>query len=632
MSVVNVIKKRRKIKEFYDWQKEFFNKYPDLDKSVIVNAPTGAGKTIVAEAYILNCLNSGKKAVYIAPLRSLSFEKYSEWKKVYKWKIKVESGDFRKGDDDPDVYIFTFEKFLMKLVNDRDFMSKIGLIVVDEIHTLIEDDRGAVLEFALTLAKEKSDLVILGLSATIKNIHEVANWLGCDVFSSVNKVIDVDVKVIHDYKIYDRYLNEVGRGDWLDVVVSKIVEGKRVIVFVNKRGDTKKLAMKISEKLANIVDSSDTSNELCDIFGLPAHKRVAYHNGALDSNVRKMVEEGFRTGSIQCIVATKTLAMGVNLPVDVVIVKDLFYFDKGEMKPMRVIDVWQMIGRAGRHTKKGEAYLVAGRSKGMLGFVVNTYLFPNYEDVRSWLTWTKHFHMLVLYAIQYLGGEVMIEDLYELFDETFYRYFYVGGDSVLRSKINECVQELVCDGFLDERQIGGESIYTLSYYGKLVCKFCVDPKIVSKFLCNMDMLEGLDYKEFVAWMVIMEIFNYVPARVRELKSLIDILFEIRDVVPLSRNIGVLSNSELARILKTIDVLWQWMDGKDVKDLILVDLDTGLRYITLFKILAKHNKYDSFYEKLTKLYFMVKYGVTEDLVEYVKKKGVGRKKALRYLKA
>ena len=192
--VIQKLMQKRRIKELYDWQKEFFEKFGGLSESVIVNAPTGAGKTLIAEAYILKCLSENKKAVYIAPLRSLAFEKYNEWKKIFGWNIYVECGDFRKKCDESDVYIFTFEKFLLRVVRDRKFAENIGLVIVDEIHSLIEGDRGSLLEFAISLVKDKR---IVGLSATVKNLDELAKWLNCKVFSSVDKVVDIDVKFIY---------------------------------------------------------------------------------------------------------------------------------------------------------------------------------------------------------------------------------------------------------------------------------------------------------------------------------------------------------------------------------------------------------------------------------------------------
>lgn len=629
MNALTVIKNKRNIKEFYDWQNEFFNKFSDLDKSVIVNAPTGAGKTIVAEAYILQCISSGKKAVYIAPLRSLSSEKYNEWKKIYGWNIHIESGDFRRVNDKAEVYIFTFEKFLLKIVNDKDFVDNIGVIVIDEIHSLIEGDRGSLLEFAISLVKDKR---ILGLSATVKNLMEVAKWLECDVFSSINKIVDIDVKFIHNGEIYDKYYSKVGSGEWLDVVVSKIKEGKRIIVFVNKRNDTKKLASTISKKLSELkVNENVESDDISDIFGLPAHKKVAYHNGALNSKVRKLVEDGFKSGRIQCIVATKTLAMGVNLPADVVIIKDLFYFEHGAMHPMKVIDVWQMIGRAGRYTKHGEAYLVAGKKPGMLRMVMNRYMYPDYEEIRSRLIWSKYFKLIVLYAIQYLGNEVVKDDIYELFDNTFFKCFFVEGDSILRESIDGFIDGLVLDGFINEDKIGDEYIYSLSDYGKLVCNFCVEPDIVNKFLINIDVFENkVDNYGFIAWMVIEGIFGSTTSRKSDLDKYIDVLFDVRNILELT-NMEYPDDNELAKILKTVRKLWDWIECKDVEDMILIDLDSGLRYISLFKILAKKDGMDMLYEKLDNLYYMIKYGVGVELVEYVRQKGVGRKKALRHLK-
>lgn len=624
-----IIKSKRNIKDLYEWQKEFFDRFNNLEDSVIINAPTGAGKTIIAEAYILKALALGKKAIYIAPLRSLASEKYNEWKKVYGWDISAEFGDFKKVNKSAEVYIYTFEKFLLKVVNGKDVFDDIDVVIIDEIHALIEGDRGSLLEFSISLVKDKK---IVGLSATVKNLQEVAKWLNCEVFSSVNKIVNVEVNIIHNSIIYDKCLKPVGFGDWIDVVVESIIKGKKVIVFTNKRSDTKRLVSLISERVSAFdMDDNLQSDDISDIFGLPAHKKIAYHNGAMDSNTRKLVEDSFKSGRINCIVATKTLAMGVNLPADVVVIKDLFYFEHGQMKPMKVLDVWQMIGRAGRYTKHGEAYIVAGKSQNMLRMTINRYIYPEYEEIKSKLVWSIYFKLLILYSIQYLGNEVIKDDIYEVFNNTFFRYFFVEGDKILQEYIDMRIEDLVLEGFINERKIGNESIYSLSSYGKLICKFCVSPEIIGDFLFNIDKFENdVDIHSFIAWMVAKGIFGYISCKKYEYDDYSGILSNISSIFGLVE-IENLIDSESCKILKTIDKLWKWVEGKDIDDMILIDLDSGLRYISLFKILAKNNNMNKLYEKMDNLYYMIKYGVGIELVEYVRQKGVGRKKALRYLK-
>ena len=176
-------------RSFNKMQEETFEPVWLDDENIILAAPTNSGKTAIAEMSILKSLLLEKKAIYLSPLRSLGYEKEDEWKKTfgaYGWKVEAVTGEtdysFQKLEN-ADIILTTVEKLdsLSRKQTGNDFLKETGVVVVDEIHLLNDPERGGTLEAVLmhlkTLSKNSS-LRIIGLSATLPNCEEVAEWLG----------------------------------------------------------------------------------------------------------------------------------------------------------------------------------------------------------------------------------------------------------------------------------------------------------------------------------------------------------------------------------------------------------------------------------------------------------------------
>lgn len=152
-------------------------------KNLLICTPTASGKTLVAELSFLNTiLNQKLKAVYVVPLRALASEKFRAFKKEYPFlKIGLSTGDLDSQDTNlglNDLIIVTSEKFDSLLRHRAPWITKLGAVIIDEIHLLNDVSRGPTLEIVLTiLKKELTKLQIIGLSATIGNPEELAHWL-----------------------------------------------------------------------------------------------------------------------------------------------------------------------------------------------------------------------------------------------------------------------------------------------------------------------------------------------------------------------------------------------------------------------------------------------------------------------
>lgn len=185
--------------ELYDiLEKEISKLRPAQEKSIkkgllegrnlLVCTPTASGKTLIAELAALKSIIEGRgKAVYIVPLKALASEKYGDFKRRYGKVVKValSIGDIDSADlylADYDLLVATSEKMDSLLRHNAPWVSNIATIIIDEIHLLNDTERGPTLEILLTILKQLlKNVQVIGLSATIGNAEELAEWLNAEL-------------------------------------------------------------------------------------------------------------------------------------------------------------------------------------------------------------------------------------------------------------------------------------------------------------------------------------------------------------------------------------------------------------------------------------------------------------------
>jgi helicase len=163
-------------------------------KSIMVATPTASGKTLIAILAFLRASRMGMKGVYIAPLKALASEKAREFKR-YPFSSTLSVGDYDENDSDLatyDVIITTPEKFDSVLRHTTPWVSKVGCIVVDEIHLLGDNHRGPTLEILVTLLRHiLPHAQIVALSATVQNSKEIAEWLGAELVTDTWRPVEL---------------------------------------------------------------------------------------------------------------------------------------------------------------------------------------------------------------------------------------------------------------------------------------------------------------------------------------------------------------------------------------------------------------------------------------------------------
>ncbi len=150
-------------------------------KNLLICTPTASGKTVIAEI----AFNNNKKSIYVVPLIALANEKYKSFKKKYPdLKVALSIGDFDRSDPflaEHDVIVCTAEKLDSLMRHKVNWINEIDCVVIDEIHLLNDVSRGPTLEVLITILKRMPKIQIIGLSATIGNPKELAEWLNAEL-------------------------------------------------------------------------------------------------------------------------------------------------------------------------------------------------------------------------------------------------------------------------------------------------------------------------------------------------------------------------------------------------------------------------------------------------------------------
>lgn len=178
----------KEINELRPSQEKAINKGLFNNKNLLICTPTASGKTLIAElAFTKAIIEKKAKAIYIVPLIALANEKFNEFKKRYNdlFKIAISIGDFDSADPyliDYNLIICTSEKLDSLIRHQAQWLRFVNLVIIDEIHLLNDIERGPTLEIIITLLKQMiKDVQIIGLSATIGNPKELANWLDAEL-------------------------------------------------------------------------------------------------------------------------------------------------------------------------------------------------------------------------------------------------------------------------------------------------------------------------------------------------------------------------------------------------------------------------------------------------------------------
>jgi helicase len=494
---------RSGIADLYPPQEEAVNGGVLNCKNLVLASPTASGKTLIAElAGLKHVLERNGKVIYLTPLRALANEKYDEFKKYCSLRKKdgkrvtvgISTGDFDSKDpwlQRNDIIVTTNEKADSLLRHRAKWMEEITLVVADEIHLLNEAERGPTLEVVLArLMQVSPETQILALSATIRNVDEIAAWLKAQyVVTEWRPVTLKEGVLLNDeiqYKDGDaRKLDKKTRHPAINIVLNTIKNGGQALVFASTRRNSVSAAKQIAEQTSQILSKPmkrTLEHEAEHILNTGEHTRIsenladlvkcgtAFHHAGLAGAHRKLIENLFKEGKLKVLTATPTLAFGVNLPARTVVIQDYRRYEVGYgYYPIAVLEYKQMAGRAGRpkYDKQGEAILIA-KTADEADYLMDNYILAKPERVWSRLAVEKIIrgHVLATVASGFAKTETGV---YEFFAKTFYAHQY--DIKAIRSLIGKILQYLSDEDMLI---FNGDKV-SATKFGKRVSELYIDP-------------------------------------------------------------------------------------------------------------------------------------------------------------
>jgi superfamily II DNA/RNA helicase len=359
--------------EPYPVQEEALLAWFSAEQGVLVCAPTGTGKTLIAEAALFEALHTGKRAYYTTPLIALTEQKLQEMRKAaVRWGFSADdiglvTGNRRVNPDAP-ILVVVAEILFNRLLHPEAFdFADVCAVVMDEFHSFNDPERGIVWEFSLGLLPPHVRLLLL--SATVGNAYEFSSWMRRTQERTLELVQSDDRKVPLTYHwVGDMLLNE-----HIEAMANGDEESKRTptLIFCFNRDECWNVAEQLKGKritqgdqqarLSKELEAHDWTQGAGPKLRQVLQRGVGVHHAGVLPKYRRIVEELFQRKLLSVCVCTETLAAGINLPARSVVIPNLLKGPPDKKKVIEASAAHQMFGRAGRpqFDKQGFVYALA---------------------------------------------------------------------------------------------------------------------------------------------------------------------------------------------------------------------------------------------------------------------------------
>ena len=622
-------------------------------KSILVSAPTASGKTLIAMLAMLSYISKNKgKVIYLSPLRALAAEKFSEFKKLEKIslgnkiKVAISTGDFEnieKNLEKSNVLILTNEKMDSIIRHSAEWIDEIGLVISDEVHLIGDENRGPTLEMILTQLKLlESKPQIVGLSATITNSDEIADWLGCALVKNDWRPVPLSEGVCDGGQVTmsngDSFEVERSlRGTPIDLGVQSVQQGGQSLVFAETRSRSKSLATKAAdvislmlkkkeitelEKASKKILSENEHTELVKTLALLVTKGVAFHHAGLNQKCREAIETEFRKGLIKLLSSTPTLAAGVNLPARRVVISNVNRYNAkvGANRPISILEYKQLCGRAGRpqYDDYGESIIVGnGNAEDLIDYYIN----GEPEPIVSTIADDKSLRTHILSVIVTHPG-IKKEEILEFFLQT------LGGLQSRKPTIKFAID--ISLRFLSSKYLiikKGER-FAATEFGKKTSMLYIDPLTATYFRDSIENVSPERKHTFGFLHLITNCEEFFPK------------FSLRQKDYESASLMIENNtSELLESISEYDcsrsllALQLWItestelslsDSLGIESGDMHRMTENADWLTYcLREISKHVERADLLEELDDLRKRIVYGIREELLDLVRVKGIGR---------
>lgn len=340
-------------------------------QGVLVCAPTGMGKTLIAEAAVFEALHLGQHLYYTTPLIALTEQKFRELQeKAYHWgfdptQIGLVTGH-RRVNPNAQVLVVVAEILLNRLLHREAFLwDHVSAVVMDEFHSFNDPERGIVWEFTLGLLPPHVRLLLL--SATVGNTYEFVQWLRNRQGRTVELVTSDERRVPLSYhwvadQLLEEHVEELAEGD-------EHTRRTPALVFCFNREECWTIAERLKgrrllhdgqqERIAEVLEKYDLSTGAGPKLRQLLLRGVGVHHAGILGKYRRIVETLFSDKLLTVAVCTETLSAGINLPARSVVLPTLLKGPHGDKKLLDPSSAHQMFGRAGRPQYDSHGYVFA---------------------------------------------------------------------------------------------------------------------------------------------------------------------------------------------------------------------------------------------------------------------------------
>jgi len=654
------------IKTFFPPQAEAVKKGVLKGKSLLLSVPTAAGKTLIAEMCMVQAILKDKgRCLYIAPLKALASEKFNDFKNKYE-KIGIKVGVAVGDIDSPsrhlnkyDIIVATAEK-VDSLIRSKAkwLINSLSVVVLDEIHFINDGSRGPTMEILTARIKQLNPQIqILGLSATIRNADEMADWLNAELVQSSWRPIPLHEGVYFNEQINfqngpTRVITEEAPDDISKLALDTLRGKGQVLVFVNSRRSAQAVSRQVCKSVAKVLTAKEkqelismskkiaggrsTETKLCRKLADVVLDGAAFHHAGLKPHQRELVENAFRKNLIKVIGCTPTLAAGVNLPARRAIIRDCKRFESGVGQAyIPTSEYKQCAGRAGRpqYDEYGEAVIMA-KTSSEAATLFERYIEAEPEPVISKLANESALRIHILSSVA--GGYVHdVKGMLEFIEHTF--LYHQKHHPDLLGAIADIFEFLHNEKFIEK---SGFKFFATPL-GALTSRLYIDP---FTSITLRDGLKCLDKDSDFTAIGILHLISCCPDSPslnigkKDMGELEDFASHFtNDFILTADNFeGLDDYYAYLSTLKTSWLLLQWIE-EDREDEICDKFNTGpgdvYRIVESFQWLlyaagkvAEMQRKKKLTFQLEELRRRVRYGIKEELLEIISLKNIGRIRA------
>jgi superfamily II DNA/RNA helicase len=359
----------------YPLQEEALLSWFTAEQGILVCAPTGTGKTLIAQAALFEALHTGTVAYYTTPLIALTEQKFQEMQAcAVRWGFNADDVGLvtgnRRQNPNARILVVVAEILLNRLLHPEGFdFAQVSTVVMDEFHSFADYERGIVWELTLSMLPKHVRLLLL--SATVGNAAEFVNWLQHSHGRKLTLVEGKDRKVPLTYHwVPDQLLNEqlvlMAKGEGAS---GNALRRTPALVFCFNRDECWSVAEQLKglplvsdatrSQLHSEINKLDWTQGVGPKMKQMLHRGVGVHHAGLLPKYRRVVEDLFTRKLLAVAICTETLASGINLPARSVVLTSLVKGPFGKEKLIDPSSAHQIFGRAGRPQYDDRGYIFA---------------------------------------------------------------------------------------------------------------------------------------------------------------------------------------------------------------------------------------------------------------------------------